>query len=210
MRPVLRDWVMVRWTSWPALVRWIGRGELLVVGPLMSWGGRTARGVLSSRWTCPRKAAFFAIQVKPSGSSVVRSKVFLLPILHKNQLPYQQSIDWALPLTTFRFKAREWRFVIEGYKGLDWFAASWTGSTSSSQAGDCPPPLEIPFSTMAMSGYPLEDFVMAPQGGDHPPSPIDDPREGGGSMRVSSPPPGTSDVWPKGWGVYSLLQGRGY
>ena len=80
------------------------------------------------------------------------------------------------------------RFVIEGYKGLGWFAALWTGSTSSSQAGDRPPPLEIPFSMMAMSGYPPEDFVMAPQGGDRPPSPLDDSRGGGGSMRVSSPP----------------------
>ena len=141
---------------------------------------------------------------------VVRPKVFSLPSLCKNQLPYPQLINWALPLTTFRFKAREWRFVIEGYKGSGWFAALWTGSTSSSQAGDCSPPLKIPFSMMTMIGYPPEDFVMAPQGGDRPPSPLDDLRGGGGSMRVSSPPPGISDVWPKGWGIYSLLQGRGY
>ena len=136
----------------------------------------------------PEKGSMFAIQVKPFGSSAVHPKVFSLPILRKDQLPYLQSIDWALPLTTFRFKAREWRFVIEGYNGSGWFAALWTGSSSSSQAGDRPPPLEIPFSMMAMSGYPPEDFVMAPQGGDHPPSSLDDSRGGGGSMGVSSPP----------------------
>ena len=32
------------------------------------------------------------------------------------------------------------RFVIEGYKGLGWFAALWTGSTSSSSGGSPPSP----------------------------------------------------------------------
>jgi len=114
---------MVRWTSWPALVHWMGRGELLVVGPLMSWGGKDSKRRSVIKMDLPEKGSLFAIQVKPSGSSVVRPKVFALPILRENQLPYPQLIDWALPLTTFRFKAREWRFVIEGYKGSGWIAA---------------------------------------------------------------------------------------
>jgi len=117
-------------------------------------GGKDSKWRSVIKMDLPEKGSVFAIQVKPSGSSVVRPKVFSLPILRENQLPYPQSIDWALPLTTFRFKAREWRFVIEGYKGSGWFAAIWTGYTSSSQAGDRPPPLEIPFSMMAEWGPP--------------------------------------------------------
>ena len=77
-------------------------------------GGKDSKRRSVIKMDLPKKGSVFAIQVKPSGSSVVRLKVFSLPILHKNQLPYPQSIDWALPLTTFWFKAREWRFVIEG------------------------------------------------------------------------------------------------
>ncbi len=99
-------------------------------------GGKDSKRRSVIKMDLPEKGSVFAIQVKPSGSSVVHLKVFLLPILCEDQLPYPHLIDWALPLTIFRFKAREWRFVIEGYKGSGWFAALWTGSTSSSQVGD--------------------------------------------------------------------------
>jgi len=51
---------------------------------------------------------------------------------------------------------------------------------------------------MEESGYPPEDFVMAaPQGGDRPPSPLNDSRGGGGSMRASSPPLGSQMFGPR-------------
>ena len=77
------------------------------------------------------------------------------------------------------------------------------------QAGDRPPPLEITFSMMAKSGYPPEDFVMAPQGGDRPPSPLDDSRGGGGSMRVSSPPPRDLRCLAQGMGCLFTPPGPG-
>ncbi len=114
---------MIIYEAQPRILTWWASHEL---------GGKDSKRHSATKMDLPKKGSVFAIQVKPSGSLVVRSEVFSLPILHKNQLPYLQLIDWALPLTTFRFKAREWRFVIEGYKGLGWFAALWTGSTSSS------------------------------------------------------------------------------
>ena len=111
MRPVLRDWATVRWTSWPARVHWIGRGGTSCGWATHELGGEDSKRRSVIKIDLPEKGSVFAIQVKPSGSLVVRPKVFLLPILRENQLPYPypQSIDWALPLTTFPFKAREWR-----------------------------------------------------------------------------------------------------
>ena len=49
-------------------------------------------------------------------------------------------IDWDLPLTSFKFKAREWKFLIEEYKGASWFASLWMGVDPARP----PPALEIP------------------------------------------------------------------
>jgi hypothetical protein len=65
-------------------------------------GGKDSKKRSVIKMDLPKKGSVFAIQVKPSGSSVVRPKVFSLPILRENQLPYPQSIDWGLPLTTFQ------------------------------------------------------------------------------------------------------------
>ncbi len=67
----------------------------------------------------------FAILMKPSGSTVNRPKIFSLPILARASLPYPVTIDWDLPLTSFKFKAREWKLLIEEYKGASWFASLW-------------------------------------------------------------------------------------
>jgi len=86
----------------------------------------------------PKTGDCFAILVKPSGSTVKKTKIFSLPILLGAILPYPASIDWDLPLTSFNFKAREWKFLIEGYKGLSWFADLWMGGISSRPlAGVC-------------------------------------------------------------------------
>ena len=100
----------------------LGNGEvdfLACAGPLDRLGGTSCgwathelggedskrRSVI--KMDLPEKGSVFTIQVKAFGSLDVRPKVFSLPILCENQLPYPQSIDWALPLITFRFKARE-------------------------------------------------------------------------------------------------------
>ncbi len=60
-------------------------------------GGKDSKRHSVIKMDLPDKGSMFAIQVKLSGSSVVRPKVFSLLILRKDQLPYPQSIDWALP-----------------------------------------------------------------------------------------------------------------
>ena len=76
----------------------------------------------------------------PSGSLVKRPKVFSLPILSRWSLPYPVTIDWDLPLTSFKFKAREWKFLIDEYKGASWFASLWMGVDPPRP----PPALKIP------------------------------------------------------------------
>ena len=79
----------------------------------------------------PEAGEGFAILVKSSGSTVKRPKVFSLPILARQMLPYPLTIDWDLPLTSFKFKAREWKLLIEEYKGAAWFASLWMGGANS-------------------------------------------------------------------------------
>ena len=50
-------------------------------------GGKDSKKRSVIKMDLPEKGSVFAIQVKPSGSSVVRPKVFSLPILRENQLP---------------------------------------------------------------------------------------------------------------------------
>ena len=92
----------------------------------------------------PEAGEGFAILVKSSGSTVKRPKVFSLPILARQMLPYPLTIDWDLPLTSFKFKAREWKLLIEEYKGAAWFASLWMGGQTAAP----PPALEIPSPRM--------------------------------------------------------------
>ena len=101
----------------------------------------------------PENGDGFAILVKPSGSTVKRPKVFSLPILARSSLPYPVTIDWDLPLTSFKFKAREWKLLIEEYKGASWFASLWIG-------GPLPPSLsalEIPSPRLG-EGFGPDEF----------------------------------------------------
>ena len=106
----------------------------------------------------PEAGEGFAILVKPSGSVVKRPKIFSLPILARVALPYPQTIDWDLPLTSFKFKAREWKFLIEEYKGVAWFASLWMGGHSITP----PPALQIPSPRMGRE-FVSQDFQRYPE-----------------------------------------------
>jgi len=134
----------------------------------------------------PEAGEGFAILVKSSGSTVKRPKIFSLPILAREVLPYPVTIDWDLPLTSFKFKAREWKVLIEEYKGAAWFASLWMGGHSVTP----PPALQIPsprlgreFGLQDAQRYYPEDTgsrVSDPDAGgdnDRPPSPL-----GGGAV----------------------------
>ena len=60
-------------------------------------GGKDSKRCSVIKMDLPEKGSVFAIQVKPSGSLVVHPKVFSLPILREDQLPYPQSIDCPTP-----------------------------------------------------------------------------------------------------------------
>ncbi len=92
----------------------------------------------------PETGEGFAILVKPLGSLVKRPKVFSISILSRQSLPYPVMIDWDLPLTLFKFKAREWKFLIKENKGSSWFASLWMGVDPTRPS----PALEIPSSQL--------------------------------------------------------------
>ena len=107
----------------------------------------------------PEAGEGFAILVKSSGSVVKRLKIFSLPILAREALPYPITIDWDLPLTSFKFKAREWKFLIEEYKGAAWFASLWMGGRS-----DTPPlALQIPSPQSLGGGFGSQDAQRNPE-----------------------------------------------
>jgi hypothetical protein len=86
-------------------------------------GGKDSLKRAVVKMAFPEAGEGFAILVKASGSVVKRPKIFSLPILARGALPYPISIDWDLPLTSFKFKARKWKFLIEEYKGAAWFVS---------------------------------------------------------------------------------------
>jgi hypothetical protein len=91
-------------------------------------GGKVAKKRTVLKMNLPEEGVAYAILAKPSGSLVQQPKVFFLPILPKDHLPFPETIEWDIPLTTFKFKAREWKFLIEEYQRLPWFAKCWMGA----------------------------------------------------------------------------------
>jgi len=85
-------------------------------------GGKDSKRRTVVKMDLPEIGVAYAILVKPSGSLIQRPKVFSLPILLKDHLPFPETIQWEIPLTTFKFKAREWKYLIEEYRGATWFA----------------------------------------------------------------------------------------
>ncbi len=72
-------------------------------GMSCGWTTHKLGGKDAKKWTVlkmdpPERGEAFAILVKPSGSSVQRTKVFSKPVLPRSHLPYPKTIDWDLPL----------------------------------------------------------------------------------------------------------------
>jgi hypothetical protein len=78
-------------------------------------GGEDAKKHTVPKMDLPKIGVAYTILVKPFGSSVQQPKVFSLPILLKDHLPFPKMIQWDIPLTTFKFKARDWKYLIEEY-----------------------------------------------------------------------------------------------
>ena len=125
----------------------------------------------------------FAIPVKSSGSTVKRPKIFSLPILPKDQLPYDVILPygWDETLLTLRLRAREWKFFIEAYGGRDWLIQLWERKTGTPRGKVTPPPsVNIPSPRMGRGGFPSDDFEERPDGEDDVLSLESPPRTQGG------------------------------
>ncbi len=107
----------------------------------------------------PEGGEAFATLVKPLGSSVQHPEVFSKPILSRSHLPYPKTIDWDLLLLSIRLKAREWKYLSEGYKGRDWFVGIWTGVSPAPAHGGQGMTLEIPSPMVEEGGYSPDEFV---------------------------------------------------
>jgi hypothetical protein len=121
-------------------------------------GGKDSKKQTVIKMDLPKNGDAFTILVKASWNSVKRPKIFSLPILLKTWLPYPETIDWDLPLTSFKFKAREWKYLIKGYNDLEWFVNLSTFPLTTEQL----PALEIPSPTMGRGGFPPKDFEAPP------------------------------------------------
>ncbi len=120
-------------------------------------GGKDAKKHPVIKMELPKDGSGYAILVKPSGSLVQRPKVFSQPVLLKAHLPFPKTIEWDLPLLSFKFKVREWKLFIEAYKGPSWFLVSWSWANALG-LGDQPSPVEIPSPRMGTGGYSPEEF----------------------------------------------------
>ena len=142
----------------------------------------------------PKTGDCFTILVKSLGSTVKRPKIFSLPILLRVSLPYPASIDWDLPLTLFKFKARELKFSSRGTKdflGL-WFADLWMGGILSRPLVA----LKIPYSPRLGREFTSEEFENRP---DDLQSRVSDPDEEEGD-----PAPPYFSTFLKVWRVRQL------
>ncbi len=131
----------------------------------------------AKKWTVlkmdlPEWGEAFAILVKPLGSLVQRPKVFLKPILPRSHLPYPKTIDWDLPLFSIKLKAREWKYLIERYKGRDCFVGIWTGVSPALAHGGWGMTLKIPSPMVGKGSYSPDEFVSGPPEGWRPSSPL--------------------------------------
>jgi hypothetical protein len=125
------------------------------------FGGKDAKKRTVLKMDLPKIGVAYAIPAKPSGSLVQQPKVFSLLILLKDHLPFPKTIQWGVPLTTFKFKARDWKYLIEEYQGPTWFAECWLRDRAP-RDGDRPTSLKIPSPTMGRGGYSPEDFQDQP------------------------------------------------
>jgi hypothetical protein len=96
-------------------------------------------------------------------------------------------IQWDIPLTTFKFKARDWKYLIEEYRGPTWFAECWIRDRD----GIRPTSLQIPSPRMGRGGYSPEEFQNQPPQESWDTSPVDVDGEQEQAYTVSSIPGGT-------------------
>ena len=132
--------------------------------PLTSLGGMMPRSILSSRWTYPRMGLLMQFLSSPLEVWCSSPRSSCCPFCSR-QLPYPQTIEWDIPLTSFKFKAREWKYPIEGYKGPDWFITLWNRVTPIPPGRNRPLTLNILSRRMESGGYAPEEFLAMPLGG---------------------------------------------
>jgi hypothetical protein len=160
------------------------------------WTTHELGGKDPKKWTVlkmdlPEWGEAFAILVEPLGSSVQCPKVFSKPILPRSHLPYPKTIDWELPLLLIKLTAREWKYLIEGYKGRDWFVGIWTGVSPAPAHGGWGTTLGIPSLMVGKGSHSPDKFVLGPPEGRRPSSPLfDTPGEEESPHQVTSTLPG--------------------
>ena len=110
-------------------------------------GGKDAKGRHVLKMDLPPDGSkAYVIPVKASGSAVKRPKVFSLPLLPQDKLPFGVLPEgWEEALATLKLCAREWKFFFEVYRGAEWLVALWRGGIEEGGQGGAPPvPLVIP------------------------------------------------------------------
>jgi hypothetical protein len=122
-------------------------------------GGKDAKGRLVLKMKLPEGGGVvFAIPVKASGSAVKRPKIFSLPTLALEDLPYSVLAEgWDETLRTLKLCAREWKFFIEIYQGASWLLGLLNNGGKEEVAGE-QPSIQIPSPRMGRGGYNPEEF----------------------------------------------------
>jgi hypothetical protein len=81
-------------------------------------GGKDSKKRNVLKMTLPHQGGVFVISVAASNSTVKCPNMFSSPILPQASLPYNVfNKGWNATLSTFRLRAREWKFLIEAYPG---------------------------------------------------------------------------------------------
>ena len=135
-------------------------------------GGRDSNKKAVVKMVFPKRGDGYAILVKSSGGKIQRPKIFSLPILLKDDLPFPDTIEWDLPLLSFKFKAQEWKLFFEGYQGRAWFVDLWT-RTNVIQGQERLVPTDLLHSDRAS-----QDDAMSERSGLEGPIPIEIPSTG--------------------------------
>ncbi len=129
----------------------VGGGEvdfLMCAGPV-DWPGGTSCGWAThetggkdaKKWNVlkisfPDKGEVYAIPVSASRSLVKRPKIFSIPVLPRDELPYDIfNTGWDEALTTIHLMAREWKYLIKGYPGETWMVNSYLDNSSGQDRG---------------------------------------------------------------------------
>ena len=120
-------------------------------------GGKDSKKRRVVKMDLPEQGEAFAISVKSSGGKVQRPKVFWLPLLRRADLLYPETIEWDIPLLSFKFRARDWKFVIEGYPGTEPLARAYSlGREDAPQH----PPLHVEVATEPPDD--IEEVIPSP------------------------------------------------